>query len=234
MLINGGLIAMESWLDDVDALLEAFYPGQLGGDAIVNMLFAVDGKSPAGKLPFTNYRGDIVKRSKFRMDLRADGGITHRFFTGEANFPFGFGLGYTNFTFRMVAPREGAALARRTTARHHAAPSTHVVEVTNVGGRASQVVVLAFVCSDIPGAPLQSLIAFDRIALDAGESRQLPYTPSAHDLSTVDERGERSLRPGKYRLKIGDVVTPAETELELTGKALPLPKFSASRGRVSE
>ena len=57
----------------------------------MNLLFGVDGKSPSGKLPFTNYRGDFVKRSKFRMDLRADGGITHNFFRGQANFPFGFG-----------------------------------------------------------------------------------------------------------------------------------------------
>ena len=68
---------------------------------------------------------------------------------------------------------------------------THVVEVTHTGGPAAQVVVLAFVSSDIEGAPLQSLFAFDRIELAEGERRRLRYTPSAHDLSTVDEAGER-------------------------------------------
>ena len=233
VMINGGPIASEAWLDDVDALVEAFYPGQLGGDAVVNLLFAVAGKSPSGKLPFTNYRGDFVARSKFQMDLRADGGVTHSFFRGKTNFPFGFGLSYTNFTYTLVPTRAAAtAAAPRTAAQHSAAPQTHVVQVANVGDRASQVVVLAFASSGVPGAPLQTLFAFDRVALEAGESKRLRYAASAHDLSTVNDRGERHLLPGNYTIRVGDVVAPAVAELELVGEPVALPKFSATKLKV--
>ena len=183
----------------------------------------------------------------------AHGGITHSFFRGKTNFPFGYGLSYTNFTYKMVsgvqlhsnqagaARRAASAMNNeaasifsntRTTTQLSTTPGTHVVEVCNIGDRASQVVVLAFVSSDVPNAPLQSLFAFDRIALEAGESKRLRFTASAHDLSTVDEKGERHLLPGNYSLKIGDVVAPAVEELELTGVPVVLPRFSATKVRV--
>ena len=159
------------------------------------------------------------------MDLRADGGITYNYFTGEPNFPFGFGLSYTEFGYRIVEnQREEAAVSTSDYLHNHA---SFVVEVMNTGGRASPVVVLAFVSSDIEGAPLQTLFGFRRVKLAVGETKRLRFTPTAHDLSVVDELGERILRAGNFTIKIGDVVRPAVTSLELRGEDLALPKFEA-------
>ena len=73
VMLNGGPIAVENWIGHVDGVLEAFYPGEFGGQAIVDLLFATGGANPSGKLPFTMYRGDFVTRSIFQMDLRKDG-----------------------------------------------------------------------------------------------------------------------------------------------------------------
>jgi beta-glucosidase len=94
VLLNGSALAV-NWADDnIPAILEAWYPGQAGGDAIADVLFG--DYNPGGRLPVTFYRSvdDLPPIEDYRME-----GRTYRYFKGEALFRFGHGLSYTTFEY---------------------------------------------------------------------------------------------------------------------------------------
>ena len=94
VLVNGSALAIQGAKDRAQAILEAWYPGQEGGTAIAETL---SGKSnPAGRLPVTFYRSADQLPS---FDDYAMSGRTYRFFTGEALYPFGYGLTYSDFQY---------------------------------------------------------------------------------------------------------------------------------------
>ena len=198
----------------------------------MNMMFGSYGKSPLGVSPFTSYHGAFVQqRSKFQKDLRAGQGITHRYFRGHTNFPFGFGLHYTNFSYTMAGGHGDPGDVHMTTA-YTKSPSMHAVVVSNIGTPGSERVVLVFLASDMPSAPLQTLFDFERIRLAAEQSQRLLFTPSALDMSTVDDDGQmRRLEATIHTLRIGDVVTPAESQLKRVGPSIRLQTYP-TRGTV--
>ena len=119
VLQNGGPIACDWAVSSpkVRAILDAFQPGQLGGDAILNLLSGV--AVPSGKLPYTAYTEafaaarsvdvssggkcsatDCGVRDPREMDLRAQGGVTSWWSTQPVLYPFGWGLSYTTFSYK--------------------------------------------------------------------------------------------------------------------------------------
>lgn len=90
VLIHGGPVSSPLLKHGVPAVIDAFYPGELGGPAIVDTLFGR--YVPAGKLPATVYHDNFTSRDIRITDLRANGGITHRWFTGPVLYHFGHGL----------------------------------------------------------------------------------------------------------------------------------------------
>ena len=245
VLMNGGAIAVEPWVDTVPALVEAFYPGELGGDALVSALL---GRSNAwGALPFTMYRNGIVAREYYRNEsagLSFDGGITHLFYTGEKAgppvFPFGFGLSLTTFAYAWADPAHPprAPTLLDIAAASPQAPTapliTYSVNVTNTGGRSGDAIVLALVEGDGASMPLERLWQFARVTLAPGETRTLNFDASAHDLSSVAEDGGRWLRPGtRLTVVLGDRHAPLRHELVLQGQGpLQLPVFPAPPGQA--
>jgi hypothetical protein len=140
VLLNGGAIAVEGWLGGVGALVEAFYPGEMGGDAIVSALLGDSNRW--GALPFTMYTNAIVGRDYYRNEsagLSYDGGITHMFYSGDKGpptFPFGFGLSYTTFSYAWAqgAPPPPAVRTAAASALNPTAPLiSYAVNVTNTG-----------------------------------------------------------------------------------------------------
>eukprot|EP01084_Bolivina_argentea_P317682 550834_1 len=97
VLINGGAIDISWPKANIAGIIEAFYPGELGGPAIANILLG--DVSPAGKLSYTIYDKSLLtsRPSIMDMSLRNNGGITYRYYTGTPVYPFGFGLSYTTF-----------------------------------------------------------------------------------------------------------------------------------------
>jgi Glycosyl hydrolase family 3 C terminal domain. len=129
VLMGGSALAVTWAAENVPAILEAWYPGQAGGDAIADVLFG--DYNPAGRLPVTFYRSteDLPPFTDYRM-----AGRTYRYFRGEPLFPFGYGLSYTRFAYsnlRLSADR----ITLDNTAMD--APALTVsVDVQNTGGRA--------------------------------------------------------------------------------------------------
>lgn len=175
VLLNGSALAA-NWADEnVDAILEAWYPGQAAGDAISDVLFG--NYNPAGRLPLTFYRSenDLPPFEDYSM-----AGRTYRFFEGEPLYPFGHGLSYTTFDY-----------ANLTTSAASLSDSDSVtvsVEVTNTGERAGDEVVQLYVHypNSSVARPIKDLRGFDRIHLQPGKTQTVTLTLKADDLRYWD------------------------------------------------
>ena len=230
----GGVSTDISYLkhsSSVGSILWAGYPGMDAGTAVAAVLFGEF--SPAGRLPLTIYPAEYASQVKMgQMAMRASSspaypGRTYKFYNGQAVFPFGFGLSYTNFTYSFpdsssASSQHGrsydvSALAEQYS-RHSlhlssVAPDFHyIVNVTNSGSVVSDVAVLAFL-SSTPDAsvahlaaspPISQLVDFTHIhALPVGQSVEAVFTLSFRSLAHVDQHGHSWLLPGQYRLTAG-------------------------------
>jgi beta-glucosidase len=191
VLLNGSALAVGWARDHVPAIVEAWYPGEAGGDAIADVLFG--DYNPAGRLPVTFYRSanQLPAFTDYRMV-----GRTYRYFTGEPLYPFGYGLSYTSFAYRNLrVPAEARA----------GAPVAVSVEVQNTGQMAGEEVVQLYVKNigaAVPAA-LISLEGFARVSLQPGESRVVNFTLAPRQLSTVQVDGRRLVEPGTIVISAG-------------------------------
>lgn len=181
-----------SWVQaHAAAALQAWYPGEGGGQAIAQVLGGA--ANPAGRLPVTFYRSvdDLPPFDDYRM-----AGRTYRFFGGPVVYPFGHGLSYASFRYDRptVEVREGddqPALVVQTA-------------VINTSGReGDEVAQLYLTPPGFEGAPRLALRGFQRLHLKAGERRELTFRLAARDLSFVDRGGVRQVMPGSYRVSVG-------------------------------
>jgi beta-glucosidase len=180
VLLNGSALAVGWAQEHVPAILEAWYPGQAGGQAIADVLFG--DYSPAGRLPVTFYRDvkDLPPFEDYAMK-----GRTYRFFDGTPLYPFGHGLSYTSFRYarlRASAPTlaEGATVTVR-------------VDVTNTGRRAGDEVVQLYVrhLGSKVERPRKELRGYRRVTLRPGETRTVSFPLEARSLAYWDTTGKR-------------------------------------------
>lgn len=191
VLMSGSAVAI-NWSDEhLPAILEAWYPGEEGGTAVAQAL--AGDFSPAGRLPVTFYTGvsQLPPFDDYSMANR-----TYRYFKGEPLFPFGFGLSYTSFEYQdatVSSPQVAADGTEKVS-----------VSVTNTGSMASdEVVQLYLTHPGVAGAPLRALEGFQRVHLDAGQSKTVSFTLRNRQLSTVDPEGTRRITPGKVEVWVG-------------------------------
>ena len=189
---SGSAIAFGSVEGQYDALLQAWYPGQGGARALADVLFG--DYCPGGKLPVTFYRSnnDLPDFLDYSMKNR-----TYRYFTGQPQYAFGYGLSYTTFS---VGKARLSAKRMNKNGR-----VTVSVPVTNTGKREGtetiQVYVKAF---DDPGAPIKSLKGFQKLLLKPGETKTATITLDGEAFEFYDEAiDELSTRAGRYQLLCG-------------------------------
>jgi len=178
------------------ALMQLWYAGEEGGHALADLLTGQ--VSPSGRLPVTIYRSvnDLPAFTDYSMIHR-----TYRYFDGEVEYPFGFGLGYASF--RYSAPQVSRqTLTVGESLRIHA-------KVTNTSHRAAEEVAeLYLIPPQTAGAPRLTLQGIQRIHLNAGESREVEFTLTPRQLSLVDAEGKRAIRSGTYRVAVGGAQPP--------------------------
>ena len=226
VLFNGSPIDITWPKANINGIIESFYPGEVGGDAILSVLYG--DVSPAGKLPYTIYDVSLTnKRQITDMGLRSVEGITYRYYTGTPLYPFGFGLSYTTFNYTyynstvdMIASTKDIADWYRNGKYFYSDESTkYTVQVKNTGKMNSDCVVLGFITSDDPDSPLIKLFDFQRVYVEMGQSKNVTLSVSPETISLVNKKGIERIVPGKYKIYLGDYMNNnfIETELTLIG-----------------
>ncbi|MCL1869250.1 MAG: glycoside hydrolase family 3 C-terminal domain-containing protein [Promicromonosporaceae bacterium] len=194
--ISGSAIAL-MWADKhVNAVLQGFYPGSLGGRAIADILF---GKiSPSGKLPVTFYKSDddLPHFHDYSMDNR-----TYRYYKGEPLYPFGFGLSYCKFEISNVTVNQ--------------TQNEIILTVKNTGNIQACETVQIY-ASHPELKEIYSLIGFRKIELDAGESQCFSVPLDRNAFSRRDENGDLYKIGGKWKISVG-FSQPDERSINLTG-----------------
>lgn len=212
IMMNGGPVDI-TWLrDNADAVLEAFYPGEQGGQAIVDVLFG--DYNPGGRLPYTVYPADYVNQINMtEMSMRAGPGRGYRFYTGTPVFSFGEGLSYTTFSYANIS------IANSTMGQTQELWYSQLfidgvasleINVTNTGRMAGSDVVLAFISNNnmrpfyLP-APIKELFGFTRIFLEPGQSQTVSFDlPEKKLFQFASESATHAyLCGGDYTITIG-------------------------------
>ena len=184
-----------------DAQLLAWYPGQAGGTALAEILFGE--VSPSGKLPLTFYHGveELPDFCDYSMKER-----TYRYFTGKALYPFGFGLSYTTFEVKASAVDAQNGWVTAT--------------VANTGKMDGETVVQVYVRDTESKYEVVNthLAGFARVALKAGEEKQVAVKLDKNAFTVVNDEGERIADGKVFDLYCG-LSQPDALSVELTGQA---------------
>ncbi|MBL4674800.1 MAG: glycoside hydrolase family 3 C-terminal domain-containing protein [Mucilaginibacter sp.] len=201
VLVNGSPLELGGWLPNVPAVLEAWYPGMEGGNAVANVLF---GKvNPSGKLPFSwpkkladspckvlaTENNDIVNYTDSLM-------VGYRYYDTKnvaPQFPFGYGLSYTSFKYSklQIAKINGIVHAK--------------LDVTNTGSRDGADVVQLYVkpVNSKVVRPVHELKGFKKIMLKKGETKAIEFDLLSDAFSYYStKKSDWQLAPGKYQLQI--------------------------------
>jgi beta-glucosidase len=201
---SGSAIAFGSVEGQYDALLQAWYPGQGGAKALADVLFG--DYNPGGKLPVTFYRSndDLPDFLDYSMKNR-----TYRYFTGQPQYAFGYGLSYTTFDVGK------AKLSRKSMKKD--GKVTLTVPVTNTGKREGTETIQVYVKAlNDAGAPIKALKGFQKLMLSPGETKNFSVTLDSEAFEYYDEAiDELSPRAGKYQILYGTSSRDADL------KALP-------------
>ena len=192
---SGSAIAFGSVEGEYDALLQAWYAGQGGSKALAEVLFG--DYNPGGKLPVTFYRStaDLPDFLDYSMKNR-----TYRYFTGQPQYAFGYGLSYTSFSLG------NGKLSAKTAKADSAKPFCVVtVPVTNTGKCEGTETVQVYVKAlDDPGAPIKALKGFKKLSLKPGETQQAVISLDSEAFEYYNEAiDELSVKPGRYQILYG-------------------------------
>ena len=186
---SGSAMALTPELETCDAILQAWYGGELGGQALAEVLFG--DYNPSGKLPITFYKHteDLPDFLDYTMKNR-----TYRYFKGEPLFPFGFGLSYTQFELSDPVYADQKVQVR----------------VRNVGTRQGLETVQVYVrnLADNEG-PLKTLRAYQQVSLAPGESKTLTIDFPRERFEGWDAAtNTMRVLPGQYELLVGNSSAP--------------------------
>ena len=217
VLLNGSALAVNWAQAHASAIVEAWYPGQSGGQAIAETLSGAN--NPAGRLPVTFYTGvdQLPPFEDYAMANR-----TYRYFKGTPLYRFGDGLSYTQFAFANLHVSEKTLKAGN--------PLTVDADVTNTGSMAGDEIAELYLTPPPSIAPNLALAGFQRVHLDVGQTKHVTFNLDARTLSQVDEKGGRAVVPGQYRITVGgsqpngDAAHTVQAETFSIEGALPLPR----------
>ncbi|MBL0938338.1 MAG: glycoside hydrolase family 3 C-terminal domain-containing protein [Gemmatimonadaceae bacterium] len=191
VVIVGGSAVTMPWLDQVDAVLMAWYPGEEGGPAMADVLFG--DVNPSGRLPITfpQREGQLPLTYDHKPTGRGDDYLDG---SGAPLFPFGHGLSYTTFAW------DSMEVVRDTPSSRHVR-----VLLRNTGKRAGHEVVQLYIRDELTSVsqPLIALKATTRAFLEPGASRWADMTLPDSALALLDRDLKWVVEPGSFRLMLG-------------------------------
>lgn len=189
---SGSAIAFGCLEGQYDALIQAWYPGQGGSQALAEIIFG--DHNPGGKLPVTFYASndDLPDFLDYSMENR-----TYRYFRGVPQYAFGYGLSYTTFEVGKGKISKKSMKADETV--------KVTVPVKNTGEREGTETIQVYVKAlDYPEAPIKSLKGFKKVCLEPGETVKTEIILDGESFQYYDPSiDELSTRPGRYQILYG-------------------------------
>lgn len=202
ILINGQPLTI-NWADrNIPSILEAWFPGQLGGEAIAQTLFG--DYNPGGRLSVTFPKS--IGQIQFNFPFKP-GSQDGQYFEGPNGsgstrvngplYPFGYGLSYTTFDYSNLKIKQETP--------HSQSPVTVTVDVKNTGKRAGDEVVQLYLRDKVSSVITydSQLRGFERITLQPGETQTVTFTLLPEDLQILDRHMEWTVEPGEFEVRIG-------------------------------
>jgi len=216
VVLETGTAVTMPWLEQAGAVVEAWYGGSKGGDAVANVLFG--DVNPSGKLPMTFPvseadlpHPDLKKPTRgakpglsFSVDYSEGAKVGYKWYEAEKKpvlFPFGYGLSYTSFKYSGL--------------RVSADGSSVSFTLKNEGKRkGAEIAEVYAAIPDAAGEPWKRLVGWQKVELAAGESRELTVPTEGLAMSVWDEGAKRfGMTPGAYKVMVGG----SSAELGLVG-----------------
>lgn len=201
ILINGRPLSIRWTAAHAPAILEAWEPGERGGEAIAEVLFG--DINPGGHLPITIPRhvGQLPAYYNFKPSkaywIKHGWGERYVDMPATPLYPFGFGLSYTQFEYsnlRIDPPETGPAGTAQVS-----------VDVKNIGARAGDEVVQLYI-HDVVGTvstPVKQLRGFQRVSLQPGETKTAEFALGPEDLSLLNRDMHWVVEPGDFEIMVG-------------------------------
>lgn len=190
--ISGSAVALTKYVDRCAAVIQCFYPGAEGGNALADVIFG--DYNPSGKLPITFYAStdDLPAFEDYSMANR-----TYRFFKGEPLYPFGFGLSYSDFGYKFTR------IPKKISANEDLHFSLEIQNKGAVSGDAVVEIYLQPVESNQKDEVIRQLVAIDRQHIKKNETKNIEITVPHDMLTTIDENGYKINREGVFELFAG-------------------------------
>ena len=194
VLVNGKPIS-EPWLQkNVPAIIEAWEPGNLGGQAVAEILFG--DVNPSGKLPITVARSVGQLRMIYNHKPSA---YFHKYADEKKTplYPFGYGLSYTEYSY-------GAPTLSETTLNKNGTV-TVAVQITNTGDVDGEEIAQLYIRDNVSSATraVKELKGYKRVALKAGETKTVSFTIDAESLAFYDINMDYCVEPGTFSIMTG-------------------------------
>ncbi len=190
VLTGGSAITMDKWIDDIDGIIDVWYAGEVGGQAIAEVLFGE--VNPSGKLPIT-FPKDASQLPLHYNHKPTGRGDYYTNFTGKPLFPFGYGLSYTDFEYSdMTIVQNGDAW-------------TVKFKVKNTGSFDGDEVVQLYTRDQVASVarPVLELKKFARINLKKNQSKEVTFKLNKSDFEMLNKQMKTVVEPGKFSIYVG-------------------------------
>ena len=187
--------------DHASAIVQAWYPGQMGGMALADLLLGV--RDFSGRLPITFYGSfdDLPAFDDYSME-----GRTYKYYEGKPQFSFGYGLSYAKFEYDTLSLSN-----EEIDAGDYLNICVNVKNVSSINGAEIVQVYL----EDLKAStrvPQHSLVGFERVVLEAGEEKKVCFDITPDMMSVVRDDGSRVIEEGKFKVYIGGAQPDKQSE----------------------
>ena len=193
VLTNGSALALNWENENLDGIIDAWYPGQQGGNSLAEILAGT--YNPSGKLPVTFYKSekDLPEFEDYNMN-----GRTYKYFTGTPLYPFGYGLSYSKFEYSDISLSKNSGISSDSITATLTVKNSSTIDGTEVVQLyASAKNITAF-------RAIKTLIGFTKTAIKAGESKKVTIKFSVNTLRQFDEKkDDYTVYAGKYDIGVG-------------------------------
>lgn len=188
--MSGSAMAINWQEENLEAIIQGFYPGESTGKALAGLLYG--DYSPSGKLPVTFYKSvnDLPNFKDYSMENR-----TYKYYRGDVLYPFGFGLTYADLHYSHAQHRFNQSTGELTL-------KASVKNLSKVD--TEEVVQVYLTLLDAPTAtPIRQLIDFKRVKFLAQKQQEVLFTVPSKMLSYIDEQGQTQAYRGRAKLTLG-------------------------------